>query len=160
MYAMATVTKTITINPAFLQEIKEDNTDLRRQLNRTRQLLGGEPSRIRPRDLVEMLGELRDQFALHFALEEAYGYFEDAVDAAPWLHRQAESLRDEHRHLFLDLCHLEDKAERLLYHEATPKVLRAIARDFHEFHERFFDHESRENDLILLSISEELGDGD
>jgi hypothetical protein len=160
MYAMATVTKTITINAAFLQEIKEDNTDLRRQLNRTRELLSGEPSRIRPRDLVEMLGELRDQFALHFALEEAYGYFEDAVDAAPWLHRQAEALRDEHRHLFLDLCHLEDEAERLLYHEAPTRVLRAIARDFHEFHERFFDHESRENDMILLSVSEELGDGD
>ena len=157
---MATVTKTITINAAFLQEIKEDDTELRRQLNRTRELLSGEPSLVKPRELVDRLGELRDQFALHFSLEEAYGYFEDAIEAAPWLHRQAESLKEEHRHLFLDLCHLEEEAERLLYHEAAPKLLRAIARDFHEFHERFFDHESRENDLILLSISEELGEGD
>jgi hypothetical protein len=157
---MATVTRTTTINAAFLKEIKEDNTDLRRQLNRTRQLLGGEPSGIRPRELVEMLAELRDQFALHFALEEAYGYFEDAVDGAPWLHRQAEALRAEHCHLFLDLCHLEDEAEQLLYHEAPQRMLRAIARDFHDFHERFFDHESRENDLILLSVSDELGYGD
>ncbi len=125
---MATVTRTTTINAAFLKEIKEDNTDLRRQLSRTRELLSGEPSCIRPRELVEMLGELRDQFALHFSLEEAYGYFEDAVDGAPWLHRQAEALRAEHRHLFLELCHLEDEAERLLYHETSPKVLRRSAR--------------------------------
>jgi iron-sulfur cluster repair protein YtfE (RIC family) len=160
MYAMATVTKTITINAAFLQEIKEDSLGLRQQLTKTRQLLAGEPSCLRPRDLVETLAELRDQFALHFALEEAYGYFEDAVDGAPWLHRRAESLRAEHRELFMDLCRLEDEAERLLYHETPHRLLSGIVHTFHQFHERFCDHESRENDLILESVTEEFGEGD
>jgi hemerythrin HHE cation binding domain-containing protein len=160
MYAMATVTKTITINAAFLQEIKEDSHDLRRELNKTRQLLSGERSSIRPRELVETLAELRDQFALHFALEEAYGYFEDAVTGAPWLHRRAEALRAEHRELFLDLCRLEDAAEKLLYHEAPHRALTGIVQAFHDFHERFYDHESRENDLILESVTDDLGDGD
>ena len=119
---MATVTKTITINAAFLQEIKEDNQDLRLHLNKTRQLLGGERSSIQPRELVETLAELRDQFALHFVLEEAYGYFEDAVEGAPWLHRRAEALRAEHRELFLDLCRLEEASERLLYHESPHRA--------------------------------------
>ena len=156
---MATVTKTITINAAFLKEIKEDDQDLRCHLNQTRQFLSGERSRIRPRELVESLAELRDQFALHFALEEAYGYFEDAVSGAPWLHRRAEALRSEHRQLFLDLCRLEDQAERLLYHEAPHRALTSLVHSFHDFHERFCEHEARENDLILESLAE-LGDGD
>jgi hypothetical protein len=157
---MLTVTTTITINAAFLQEIKEDSQDFRGLLARAHELLSTPPIHIARKRLVDLLGELRDQLALHFALEEAYGYFEDAVAAEPRLSRLAESLRAEHSKLFLELCGLEETAERWLYHESTAHVLRQIASGFHAFHEHFLDHEARENDLILEALAEEIGDWD
>ncbi len=157
---MVTVTNTITINVAFLQEIKEDSQDFRCLLESTHDLLSHWPIHIARRRLVELLGELRDQLALHFALEEAYGYFEDAVSAEPRLSRQAEALRAEHCQLFVELCALEEAAERWLYHEATEHMLRKIAIGFRAFHDRLLDHESRENDLILEALAEEIGEGD
>ena len=107
-----------------------------------------------------MLAELRDQLALHFALEEAYGYFEDAVAVEPLLSRRTESLRAEHGQLFLDLCQLEDQAERWLYHEAAANLLPRVAAGFRSFHDRLVDHESRENDLILEALASEIDQDD
>jgi hypothetical protein len=157
---MFTATKTITINAAFLQEIKEDSQDFRCLLARAHGLLSGSHIHIARKRLVDLLGELRDQLALHFALEEAYGYFEDAVAAEPRLGRLAEGLRAEHATMFVKLCALEETAERWLYHESTANVLRQIATDFDTFHKQFLDHESRENDLILEALAEEIGDWD
>ncbi len=157
---MVTATKSITINIAFLQEIKEDSQDFRLLLGRTHDLLSAPHIHVARRKLVDLLAELRDQLALHFALEEAYGYFEDAVAAEPRLSRRAGALRAEHRQLFLELCNLEDQSERWLYHEATANLLKQIAAGFHSFHQRLLDHESRENDLILEALAEEIGEGD
>jgi hypothetical protein len=143
-----------------LQEIKEDSLDFRQLLDRTHRLLCTSPLHVTRRQLVELLGELRDQLALHFALEEAYGYFEDAVEVAPELCHRAESLRAEHAQFFRDLCELEDQAERWLYHEASARVLRHIAVGFHAFHERLLEHEAHENDLILEALAEEIGEFD
>jgi len=41
------------------------------------------------RHLVDWLSELRDQLALHFALEEAYGYFDEPLHVAPQLAEKA-----------------------------------------------------------------------
>jgi hypothetical protein len=62
------------------------------------------------RRLVNLLEALCDQSALHFSLEEAYGYFEDANHVAPQLGEQAETLT---RHeaaeceLMLESAHLD-----------------------------------------------------
>ncbi len=97
---------------------------------------------------------------MHFALEEAYGYFEDAIEVAPQLSARTVQLRDEHRQLFLQLGAVVDDAERLLYHQAVENQAYDIATAFCRFHAQFQDHERRENELILQTINEELGCGD
>lgn len=72
-----------TVNAAFFREIKEDHHQLQRLLERIRQIVG-QPQAL-PNDwkeFISLLADLRDQLAFHFALEEAYGYFEDAVERA------------------------------------------------------------------------------
>ena len=63
-------TSTVTVNAAFLQEIKEVNEDLWKLLDDVKQLCNN-PQTVQHqgRQVVEMLAELRDQLAMHFALE-------------------------------------------------------------------------------------------
>ena len=158
---MLTGQRTVTLNVAFLQEIKEENRELRQLLAECaaaiRKPIG---SRSETKRLVDQLVKLRDQLAMHFALEEAYGYFEDAIEVAPQLSAQAMQLRDEHRQLFLQLSEVEDDAEQLLYHENRNGRRYDIATSFVQFHAQFQDHESRENALIHRMLNEELGCGD
>lgn len=158
---MATATRTVAVNAAFLQEIKEDNRELRHLLAETGNLLS-RPQEVRAplRKLAEALSNLRDQFAMHFSLEEAFGYFDDAVDVAPRLCEQAESLRNEHEGLFRKICEIEEAAEQLLYGEASTRSDNEVARRFFAFRDEFERHESRENDLIFQALDDDIGVGD
>lgn len=154
-------TRTIAINAAFLQDIKQDNRDLRELLTQGVELFSPErPQPATPASVVEYLERLRDQLALHFALEEAYGYFEEAVDVAPMLSGRADKLRQEHAELFQSVCGLLDAGERLRYHESPHGSLRELAQDFLQFHRRLARHERLENELILDSLADETGVGD
>ena len=118
MRSLKTKVGTIIINAAFLQEIKEDNQDLRDLLGAIHDTLSGPQwYRIRPQVLAELLERLVDQLATHFALEECFGYFEDAVDASPWLSSQADVLRTQHDVLYLELCGIVDDAQKPVYGE-------------------------------------------
>ena len=108
-------TATLTVNAAFLQEIKEVNQDLWRLLADIRRMCA-RPESIRAArsSFLTMLDDLRDQIGLHFALEEAYGYFEDPVHVAPQLCERAFELRAEHNELYLQISRLSDDALELL----------------------------------------------
>lgn len=156
-----TLTRTVAVNAAFLQEIKEDNRELRRLLNLTGTMFAiSDAGPVPTREIVDMISELRDQMAMHFSLEEAYGYFDDAINIAPRLSERADSLRNEHRTLFLDLCELVDEAEQLLYHEDTASTLARIGLRFEAFRHQFQEHETREEELILQSFDDDIGVGD
>ena len=157
---MALATHTVSINPAFLQEIKDDNHELRQLMHHASAMLS-RPSWMRTeRDrLVDLLIKLRDQLAMHFSLEEAYGYFEDAIDIAPHLSRRAEALRTQHFTLYSDLCRLVDEAEGQLYHEPAP-ARGNLADAYRHFLDTFHHHEARESELILEAFQEDLGAGD
>ena len=146
---------TVTVNAAFLQEIKEDNRELRRLLLSASNLTS-EPANDRStvKRWVEVLSELRDQLAMHFSLEEAYGYFDDAIDVAPRLSQQAAALRNQHEELFRVICSLVDSAERLLYRETTGKAHKKIARASFSNDERI--SESRRVGLLLFRSRLEL----
>ena len=78
---MAVLTGTLTINAAFLAEIKEDDLRLRELLNAAaHDATDSASGRINARERVELYQALRDQLALHFTLEDAYGYFHDAIE--------------------------------------------------------------------------------
>ena len=158
---MSTAAKTVTVNAAFLQEIKEDNHQLRELLQDTLALLSGpRRKRIPARQIVDQLWRLRDQLAMHFALEDAYGYFQDAILEAPRLSQQAERLHAEHDDLFLQICELIEEAEKLMYGERPGKKQTEIAVRFYQFHAQLQEHETRENELILEAFDDDIGVGD
>lgn len=158
---MSTLTATVTINAAFLQEIKDDHRELGDSVSDAQSLFGDwTRRRVSPRQAVDLLNRLRDQFAMHFSLEEAFGYFEDAIDVAPHLSRQAEDLRAEHRVLFGQLSALVEQSEQALYRESHGYGFKQLCNGFMHFLDCFHDHESREKDLILQALDEDIGVGD
>jgi hypothetical protein len=158
---MALATHTVGINAAFLQEIKDDHHELRQLMHHTMAMLE-RPSWMQTEHdrLVELLNKLRDQLAMHFSLEEAYGYFEDAISMAPHLCRQAEQLRAQHSQLYSDICRMAERAELMLYQEPDPTVLAILAADYRDFSDRFQEHESRESQLIVEAFNNDIGTGD
>mgnify|MGYP002622022752 CR=1 FL=1 len=158
---MAIVTRALTLNAAFLQEIKEDNRLLRELLAQTSSVFEDLGEGFPPhRDVVDLLWRLRDQLAMHFALEDAYGYFDDAIAEAPRLSQQAEQLRRQHDDLFLQICELVEEAEQLLYGERAEQNRATLAASYRSFHVTFHEHESHENRLILEAFDDDIGVGD
>lgn len=157
---VVTSTGTVTVNAAFLQEIKEVNQELWTLLADLRHRCLRPIAPGQSRILIDKLCQLRDQLALHFSLEEAYGYFDDPVDVAPQLSREAEQLRDQHKELYLDLCDLDERAERMYYDEQHAALALWIGPEFLEFDRRFRNHEERENDLIVEAYEGDIGVGD
>ncbi|MDX1947943.1 MAG: hemerythrin domain-containing protein [Pirellulaceae bacterium] len=153
-------TGTVAVNAAFLQEIKEVNQELWDELADLRHRCQRPIAPGQCRLLIDKLGQFRDQLALHFALEEAYGYFDDPLDVAPRLSHQADLLRSEHRELYLDCCELVERAERMFYDEQHATLALWIGDEFLLFDERLRSHESRENDLIYEAYDEDIGGGD
>jgi len=150
-------TGTITVNAAFLQEIKEVNQELWQLLASVRVRCASTLAPHQVRGVVVLLQELRDQLALHFALEEAYGYFEEPMDVAPRLCLQADRLRAEHKDLYLDLCQIADQAEAFLVDGEEPLLASWLTPRFLSFDIRLKKHEACENELILDAYECDLG---
>ncbi|QDU96029.1 hemerythrin domain-containing protein [Lignipirellula cremea] len=158
---MANVLGTVSVNAAFLQEIKEDNAELRRDFSDTAELFSrlGE-SVVEPQQISDSATRLRDQIAMHFALEEFFGYVDVATETAPRLYDRAENLRAEHEVLYLQICDLVERIERWVYREPQADGAAVLADGFIEFHTRFAQHENAENELILDAMDSDIGVGD
>ncbi len=154
-------TTTVTVNAAFLQEIKEVNEDLWKLLEKVKLLCANPPrAQDQGRQVVEMLAELRDQLAMHFALEEAYGYFDDPIRVAPQLSVAACALRDEHQVLYAMVRDLADDVDELYRAGDLPKSPSGVAERFQDYYEHLQLHENRENELILDAYDLDIGVGD
>ncbi|WP_153557797.1 hemerythrin domain-containing protein [Roseimaritima sediminicola] len=149
----------VTINAAFLQEIKADHQQLKELLDRLRNL-SQQPQAMpnHGREYVDLLQKLCDQLALHFTLEEAYGYFEDALESSPRLDQQAGMLRAQHADLFVLARDLADVAGQEDLESLA--VCEKLAEQFHAFDNSLKAHESAELNLILAALEEDLGVGD
>ncbi|MCM2374337.1 hemerythrin domain-containing protein [Aporhodopirellula aestuarii] len=159
----------LTVNAAFLKDIKEDNRDLKILTDRLRHLTQPlEAAANHWPELIALFADLRDQLALHFGLEEAYGYFDEAVGADAGLSITATDLRAQHAVLFEEVRHLAEAAADACTGDApiegtTPEVTTAqekILRRFKVFLEQFHEHEEAELKLILDALDEDLGVGD
>lgn len=153
------VSNRVAINAAFLLEIKQDHQQLDHILRGLRQMTDC-PSKLARhyQDFVEGLYRLCDQLAFHFALEEAYGYFDDALESVPHLHEQSSRLRSEHVKLFIAARDLADKA-------ADPDkpdlhTVRKGISQFKQFDVALRVHESAEKGLIFAAINDDVGVGD
>jgi len=145
---MKTATRTISINPAFLHEIKADNRELHGLLLQIRLARATRLSRCAWRRLVGLFGRLRDNLAMYFAVEETFGYFDDPLCVEPCLSRRVESVRAEHPPLYTALCHIVDEAEDLLHGERRSCGPRVVLRRFRAFRRKLLHHEAREERLI------------
>lgn len=158
---MTIVTTTVAVNAAFLQEIKQDNQELQQLLARVNELCQRHESPPECRqELADLLVRLRDRLAMHFALEEAYGYFDDSVVADPRLSRRADKLRGEHGRLFSQLNTVVESALEKLNEHSPRYVCGRISRAFRAFHAALQRHEQQENELILEAFEQDVGVGD
>jgi len=157
---MAIMVQTLTLSPAFLQEIKEDDHQLRQLLDRLRQALQirdwGESQL---RQLAKVTAQLRDRLAFHFTLEESYGYFEDPVSVAPRLCEAAEDLRSEHGRLYSHIAQVADDADGC-HHAADEMACGELRASCRKFVRCFEEHEARENELISRAFNEDIGECD
>lgn len=114
---------------------------------------------IPPQRMAALLGQLRDQLAIHFSLEEALGYLEDVIVESPRLCETAFKLRAEHETLYLAISSLADDAERLLM-GGGPMAKPMLLKRFRQFCNQLKEHELREDELIIESLYDDLGVGD
>jgi hypothetical protein len=143
---------------AFLQEIKQDHRQLRILLWRLRTIFAADRPRAKRQTIIRLLEKLRDELALHFTLEEAFGYCDDPLDAPHFC--QAKALRAQHRDLYEEERELAERSARLLAQRTTAACFRRLARRFRRFDQHLQQHESRENELILDACNLEVGVGD
>jgi hypothetical protein len=154
-------TAAVTVNAAFLQEIKEVNEELWKLLDKLRDACRSVPDvRANRAHVAEDLAQLRDQLAMHFALEEAYGYFEDPLIVAPRLSDKAAPLRDEHPLLYATVSELVEYVEAEQYAGRLGEAAGTLVKRFQEFDSRIRRHELRENELIMDAYSSDIGVGD
>jgi len=147
-------TRALSINPAFLQEIKDSNLTLWKTFDRLNEACR-EP---RPPAsalglLVPLLGELRDALALEFALEESYGYIEVPSAVAPVNNHLLHDIRSQHCRLYLKITELAERAEELQFRGLANNDLGTLVAEVREFGLELRDHERVEADLIRCSGS-------
>ena len=158
---MAVRTRTLSINAAFLADIKDDNRRLRSLLSTAlEQTVLRNHYRLVNRERVELYVALRDQLALHFTLEDAFGYFRDALDENPRLSYRAGRLHAQHDELYCEICELVNLSEQILYGENGAETTERLTERFLIFYERFTTHEREENDLIFAAFDDDIGVGD
>ncbi|SRR6056297_204372 len=156
-----TATKTLVVNPAFLQEIKDSNPDLWQTVHHVRQTC--ERSDTSPetvRRLTRLLDQLRDQLSMQFALEEAYGFIEVAATERPWLGKYdgedsqitATKAHDQHCQLYLRLSDLAEHAEELQYRGVGVQGLLGLVAATEAFDAQFRAHEQLEAELIARAL--------
>ena len=149
----------VTLNVAFMSEIKED-FDFRETLNNVYFRLNDQPT-ISPRDAAKELATLRDQLETYFAMEEFYGYFQQSATTNHRVNRQADLLRSDHESLFLQLNELVDLAEQIVYGECSKKVtISDLTKELDSFCQALADHEQDEMGLMMRLHNEDIGVGD
>ncbi len=159
--AIANTTSTVTVNAAFLKEIKDVNEDLWQLVAELGEVTSN-PYLIGSRryQFIGMLEDLRDHLALHFALEEAYGYFDEPLQVDPRFCERARALRDEHRALYLEACDLIDRAMQLHDGRDMRSLAQSLVIEYAEFSTRLLEHEQAENALIQEEWDQDIGVGD
>ncbi|QDU05493.1 hypothetical protein V6x_52300 [Gimesia chilikensis] len=153
---MITQRPNITVNAAFLQEIKDNNLQLDELLELLNTLCSvNDKTFLEPKRFSELIHELRDLLAMHFSLEDALGYFIGPSNIIPVLSKEATRLKSQHEELYLEVSAIAENADTLLASEHSENVSTNLIRRFRSFYEDLRKHESEEYDLILIAYYEE-----
>jgi len=112
-----------------------------------------------PRQVVTTLRRLQHRLAMHFTLEEAFGYGEEELSRAPWLTGRAAQLRAEHDVIFARLKAIVRTSERLLL-DGESSLLKSLCTSFENFVIDLHVHENQDADLLLSFFDDDVGVGD
>jgi iron-sulfur cluster repair protein YtfE (RIC family) len=153
----------VTINVAFLQEIKEDFgfRDLLNSVYYKFKPVHSGDLLPRPHEAAQLLGDLRDELETYFALEDFYGYFNQSTVNNPRVAQAAGELRGDHERLFLKLNRIVELTEQIAYQEIGPEsTIGQVADALEDFCVELAGHEQAEMDLMMRLCNEEIGVGD
>ena len=141
--------RTLTVNPAFLQEIKDSNPDLWHLVHELRQTChsSDQPATL-TRKLVRQLDDLRDAIALQFALEESYGFLEVPTSMGTVIDELSAKAHGQHCQLYLQLSELAEQAEELQYRGVAIDRFHDLVRATEAFDQQLREHEALESRLI------------
>ena len=152
---MISNSRQVTVNAAFLKEIKEDNLRLYNLMENLRTFwLVPDPLALKPEWFSVLINELRDQLAMHFALEATFGYFDHADQVDALTAAESQRLRDQHEDLYLEIASIAEQVEEALYPEWNQTTYAAQIERFDQFYQKFQQHESAEFDLIMSASYE------
>jgi hypothetical protein len=165
IHGSAASKRTVTVNAAFLREIKEDHEELRSLLADLHCRFQRQIEIDECRAMIDRLYPLLDALAMHFSLEEAYGYFDDPLEVAPQFSEKASRLRNEHRDLYVALLELVEWSERLFYdtrhqRHALWLLQEELGPRFLNFERRLRRHEIEETALVCQAYATDIGVGD
>ncbi|MEM9588999.1 MAG: hemerythrin domain-containing protein [Planctomycetota bacterium] len=151
--------RNLAVNAAFLKDIKDDNRRLKELLDDIQGITNhAQVAANHWQQFVDRLQELCDQLAFHFSLEEAYGYFDEAVEVQPQQSVLANRLRDEHPKLFAEIRDLADRVGDM--DPTNEEKVTAALDHYATFYRRFSIHEESEVKMILASLDDDIGVGD
>jgi len=154
MATTITSTRTLAVNSAFMQEIKDGNPNLTKAIHQLQRACSSEEDLSQlSRRLTKALNALRVELALQFALEEAYGYIEVSDSLLEDLSVAAHNTKAEHNVLYGGISELVEAAEELQYRGVEAEdELRGLIDKTCRFSRQLRDHEQAENDLIDQSF--------
>ncbi|MGB7326919.1 MAG: hypothetical protein WBD31_18730 [Rubripirellula sp.] len=142
-----------TVNPAFLQEIKDSNPGLWAVAENLRRAYHGEGEAVEVlRRLTRSLNELRDALSLQFSLEESYGYITIPEPQDEAFSDLAVRVAAEHGTLYLMISDLAEQAEELQYRGIQSEHLCRLIEQTHHFDQLWCEHERVEADMIDRSF--------
>lgn len=139
----------VTINAAFLQEVKEAFAELWERIGQMEQAARrGLPLSVDLNHWVTQLSELREQLAREFSLEETYGYVTNAAHPFPGATMAPSMTRNQHAELYLHLSELCEQVEEAQYRGTLLRDFTNYAQTFYRFSKSLQEHESHESRLI------------
>lgn len=159
----STQTETLTVNGAFLQEIKDSNVELWDTMHQIRctcdqaQDPGAGAGSAQQRNeaakqLIRLLGQLREHLSLQFALEESYGFIESVHEVDQRVSEGAEIARSQHYRLYLQLSDLHERGQQLQYSGFAGKQYQHLIDETHAFDLSLQQHER--NEMLLIQLAQ------
>ena len=136
-------------NPSLLLELQDIRGELRFFLKLVEQQeLSPQNVRLRSRELLNTLKQLRELIGIHLILEQDHGYLNDPDLLASNYRDRMDGLRAEHQSLHLELGSLVEHGERLFSRGRYEDLARDSLLRYGEFLLNVRVHEDREAVLI------------
>lgn len=143
----------VTINSAFLQEVKEDNSQVWESRHSLREL--GQKCLLEPSLIhlwVQSLTEFRKLLSVEFTLEETYGYVTRATNQHISVGVDPAVTLKQHKELYLHLLDVCEQVEESQYVGTIQRDFSRHLASFQEFDAFLSQHEQHESEMIRFGL--------